>query len=345
MRRQAVILLVCLFLCLTSGLSSIDAQSNFSHVPITTQNALDLTLLTVLEGNEEGWIESLAFSPDNLTLAAYGPFNGTRLWDMQTFESIGFVEGSDAYGTVLAFSPDGERLILSSQVWDIAEETSVYLADRVFYQNQIFDTVGDIVAVCDVTYRTKRLKFIDYVNGAEIASFDDGCTGSTSFTRTAFSPDGTQFAYSEGSPNDVAAYGTLIIFDIPSQTMVYSTEFDDSFITDISYSPDGQTLAFAADAQIHLLDAETFQEHYTLDGEWTSMDNFVYSPDGSMIAAEGEGGIDLWNMNVLGRLVTLEVESVIYVGRHNIAFSPDSTLLAAGTSEGKIYIWGIPVDE
>jgi WD40 repeat protein len=67
----------------------------------------------------------------------------------------------------------------------------------------------------------------------------------------------------------------------------------------------------------------------------TDVSTVVFSPDGSLLAAETEHGVQLWNVTKHRLVATLRGSTV-----SSVAFSPDSSLLAAGTDDGT-QLWNV----
>src|SRR5262249_43842872 len=63
-----------------------------------------------LAGYEEGYICSLAFSPDNQILATGGWYQPVHLWDVGTGKERFSLEKLQKHAIVVAFSPDGKVL-------------------------------------------------------------------------------------------------------------------------------------------------------------------------------------------------------------------------------------------
>jgi WD40 repeat protein len=70
--------------------------------------------LTVLAGHADD-VESVAWSPDGMYLASAEGWNGVRVWDAVTGESLAVLEHTEFVYSV-AWSPDGTYLASGS--WD-----------------------------------------------------------------------------------------------------------------------------------------------------------------------------------------------------------------------------------
>ena len=69
--------------------------------------------IAIYQGHQ-GWIQSLAFSPDSTTLASGSHDHSIRLWDLQTGQCLKTLQGHTGCVQSLAFSPDGVTLASGS---------------------------------------------------------------------------------------------------------------------------------------------------------------------------------------------------------------------------------------
>ena len=147
-----------------------------------------------------------------------------------------------------------------------------------------------------------------------------------------YSPDGRYLAVA--SSNGIHLYN--------ADTLAPARLIESSPVTEFVFSPDGQTLAAVGqDYVLQLWDVATWQELNTLSRN--NVASLAFSPDGRMLAlgiyATGSENatIQLWDFTTGQELRTLSGN----IDARSLAFSPDGTMLAAGSGDNMIQLWSI----
>jgi WD40 repeat protein len=298
--------------------------------------------IAVLEGHR-GWVTSLAFAPDRKRLASGGVDGRIRLWTMSSSKGrdseLPCVHVAEI--GALAISPDNRYLAsgpgslgCAISLWDNSTEepsvttnipcqettivTLVYSASSRFLAGAGSDA---IVRVWD-----------EKAPGKPVVLKGHGATVNT----LAFASDEQTVA--SGSQD-----GTVRLWNTSNFWSKKQGVLDGNWgpVRTVAFSPDSKTLALGClDQTIRLWDVSepTPEERFVLTGH-AGVPRLVYfNRDGATLLSVCDGGrIILWNLatNAVGREWRLPRADVY----NSVAFTHDGRYLAAGNSDGQVYLY------
>ena len=294
----------------------------------------------------------VAYSPDSKIIAT-GSYDGTiRLWDATTGTHQTTLTSAVGGVRDLAYSPDGNIIVCGGGNGNV----------------QLWDT-QTLKLKFTLTGHTERVKSVAYApDGNTIATGSsdgtvrlwDAATGKSKATLTgymrintaAYSPDGKTIV--TGNQD-----GKVHFWDASTAALKNTfTGDEDGIIFNITYSPDGETIAVVSsyNDRVLLRDAKTGKHKATLkhfgliDTIFLLLQNreydigpIAYSPDGNTIVTGGDyytiekGTVYLWDVRTGIR------KRVIFKGPgavRTVAFSKDGKrIIATGDWNNKIRVW------
>jgi WD40 repeat protein len=248
---------------------------------------------------KEGKINSLSFSPDAKTIATAGEDGRVRLWKMD--------------GTLLKtlFQPDNNK-------------TDGYRSKYSFYDaNVSFSPDGTTIASANGS------------NTIQFWKMDGTLLDTLDVPRSLiikYSPDGKILA-TDGSIDQFT--GNVVTLFKQDGTIIAKLTGHSDRITDISFSPNGKTIATAsADKTVKLWKLDGTLLH-TLKGHEKEVNSVSFSPDGkTILSSSRDGFIKLWKLD--GTPITSFTGDDVSV--NNAKFSPNGQMIATSGYE-KVKLW------
>jgi WD40 repeat protein len=285
----------------------------------------------------EGWIDSVAVSPDGRQIASGAEDRTVRVWDAADGTELRCLFGHGERVSGLAFSSDG-RLIASGsldqtiRVWDVVTgaELSCIPGHRSWVSSVAFFPDGRRLASSswDGTVR-----LWDAATGAELNCFR-GPEGLV--LDIALSPDGMRVA-------SARADGTVRVWDVASGAELSCMRGHQGWIVGVAFAPDGCRLASGSwDGTVRLWDTEGGTELRCLSGHEDAVSTVAFSPDGQHLASGSwDRTVRVWDVESgaeLRRLLGHELRVTA------VAFCPDGRHVVSGAVDRTIRVWDTSVE-
>lgn len=260
-------------------------------------------LQATLRGHASG-ISGVVFSPDGRFIASSSYDRAIKIWDVGTGREIQTLEGHDSNVNCLAFSPDGRLLASGSD------------------------------------YR--KIKLWDAATGHEVRTLTAGCHHVSCIV---FSPDGRLLA-AASNPQGGETPPTTQIWEVDTGRVIRTFGGHKYGITSVAFSPDGWLLAVAGGHRtVKLWEMTSGRQVRSLDGMvvW----DVAFSPDGHLLALGLDEGHDDKGEDYSIKLCEVSTGRVLRTLRGHkyrvncVAFSPDGRMLASGSNDDTLRIWGV----
>ena len=275
-------------------------------------------------------IRGLALAGDGKTLLSASWDRTARLWNADSGKEIRPLIGHKGRLYCIAISPDGRRVLTGSldktmRLWDVesGQELQIFRQDSNLYS--IAFSADGTLAVCGGGNGSIYLWSVASEWEPRIFRGHDAPIGSV-----ALALDGRLAA--TGSDDN-----TIRIWDIATGQTLQCIGGRQGRIHNLIFSDNGKQLIVGGANSIDIRDVATAARISHLPNEHIGQCN-AFSRDKRLVAVGSPSGIitlsDLIRRRQLGRFTIATGADA-----QALAFSPDSSLLAAGSADHDIYIW------
>ncbi|HEY9838441.1 MAG TPA: WD40 repeat domain-containing protein, partial [Vampirovibrionales bacterium] len=294
-------------------------------------------LFLAIEG-ESATINSLTFSPDGRFIALGGGRNDPRIeiWDLQQEKRIRHWNTYQNRVLALAFSPDGNTLISSSdggaiEVWDVQEGKLLH---------RFLEHRSNVLSLAiSPDGRNLVSGGLDGIRLWDLRDYQliEVLLNLQPIYSVAFRGDGKLIAAGTHQGNIILwplipAEGSAIVGN------PLTTSFQhDRGITTLDFTPDGNRLiAGSFDATIKCWDLVNRELRYTLVDHPSWIKSLKINPNGQLFASASRDGIRFWNIDTGEAVGFISAESD---WAQAIAWYPDGLTLATGGLDRIVNLW------
>lgn len=262
----------------------------------------------------------LAYSPDGAMLATASADNTIKLWDTTSGKLVTTLKGHQGRVLILVFSPGGETLASASEdgdvrLWNMPDGQLKIALDGVKGEvlSLAFAPDGMLLATGG---RDSKTCLWDTRNGKKKMTLEGS---GRVIAQLAFSPDGNTLAGADGF------YGKVNLWNVADGDRKATLQSRDAVFA-LAFSPDGKMLATANLYKGDKGDLFAFHVGFQL---WNakSASGKVTRP----LYDLGEHAVPLSMILGQGLIKSLPP--------HPLQFSPDGSLLAAGSIDGRVRLW------
>jgi len=297
--------------------------------------------LAVLERKcmgHEGWVSSVAVSPDGKWAASGSDDKTVKIWDLEIGECRATLKGHEDEVNSVALTPDGRRVLSGSsdksvRVWDA--NSGQQLAELNAHTNQ----VRSVVALQDNARALSAgwdgtLRLWDLASDSCIKTIEFGKENADDVFSSAANPAGTRAVSGHRD-------GRVRWWNLETGECLATFKGHTDIVKSVQIHPDGRfAVSGSEDKTVKVWDLEAGTCVGTLEGHQRSVFSVAISPDGTLIASTGftDQTVRLWDWKSGACLQVISTREGTRIPI-SVAFSPDGSRLVAGVTDGEIYVY------
>lgn len=290
-----------------------------------------------------GWVTSLAFSPDDKTLAV-GVKDAVQLVDLETKSVHRDLPVKSGQIRAMSYSPDGKLLLTGGY-----QRLSVWNAET---GELVRELKGHRGYVTGVAYSPNGQRIATSCEDETVRIWTPGQDDPLvlrghgyPMTGVAWSPDGSLLAASAGDDTRPTKPGQVVIWDAATGVEKSLTELHSKAATGVAFSPDGKYLASTSyDEHVNVFDVTANRPLGFFGGHSRPTNGVLFHPDGETAIsisggrAVGKNELKVWEFESGDELATVEGHE----GRISaLALSHDGRLIATGGYDKTVALWNV----
>lgn len=312
---------------------------------LTLRNAYDGSLIRTFKGVEKGdhgfekEIVTIAFSPDGTHIASCTDFGPAHLWNVATGRLVRSA-GDSSCSDIIDFSPDGRRLAVGTEIWNIKTGELRDLAANAGFKpvGQAFFLPGGAQVISE---SWPNISFWDLGAGRLVRTVGDKDADHVLMPEIgirgfAVTPDGSKIIVDGGEEHG------LLLVDTQSNRVVRKFGVRSDSVSEMAVLPDGKHVGLGIGNLIMVLSLATGEIIHTIRGAGAG--GMAISRDGKLVATAGySDGTRIWNVAAGNRISTIsgDFDSVAFLSNGDQVItgadsSSDSTLDLWDVRTGKL---------
>jgi WD40 repeat protein len=306
-------------------------------MPISKGNLDRLTLLSQWGKGNPG---SVVFSPDGKYFVV-GTATGLYFYDPNDFSLLQYID-TQAFVRLIAVSPDGQKIVavVTAKVllYNIPD-WQLFKTINIDANSADFSPDGQILALGIGANKENYLQLRDVETGSILKNYRNK---EDTVRKVKFSPKGDMIASSGYSTTLWALDGSIL--NPPGVTLNRG-----HYITSLSFSPNGEFLAIGSDIMVRIWrvlgdgQVTTLRDIDFCEPICDTVSTVAISPDGTMVAVTTSDGVGAWNISTGTRV--FKNSSNVFTHYSSLAWSMDSSTIAAASSETGVMVWNIDSGE